>query len=229
VIFAFLGGLWAVQLMTRNAAIADLGWTLGLAGLHLSWAAREGHGFGLALMVSVWAVRLATHLWRDRLWRKPEEGRYVKLRREWGQKGLFLFFQAQALAALALAWPYRAFYSHGQAWAPGALVFLVGWVGVAIADRQLARFKSSGRKGVCQDGLWYYSRHPNYFFELVLWLGWSLYAGGGRALLAPLALLYLIVRVTGIPPTEEQALRSRGDEYRRYQETTSVLVPWFRS
>lgn len=228
-IFALLTGLWGVQLFTRNAAVADLGWTAAVALLHLSWAWQSGQGWGLALMVSAWALRLSVHLWRDRIWQRPEEGRYVKLRREWGQGGLLLFFQAQAVAALVLAWPYRGFYLQGQAWTPGALVFLVGLAGVATADRQLARFKATGDRGVCEVGLWRYSRHPNYFFELLLWLGWSLYAGGGWALVSPLLLLYLVLFVTGIPPTEEQALRSRGEAYRRYQQTTSPLVPWFRS
>ncbi len=228
-IFALLTALWGVQLVTRNAAVADVGWTAAIALLHLGWAWESGQGWGLALMVLAWAGRLGYHLWRDRVWRQPEEGRYVKLRREWGQVGLFLFFQAQALAALALAWPYRNFYFHGESWAPGALVFVIGLAGVATADRQLARFKATGSRDVCQDGLWHYSRHPNYFFELVLWLGWSLYAGGGWALVSPVVLLYLVLKVTGIPPTEEQALKSRGEAYRRYQETTSALVPWFRS
>jgi steroid 5-alpha reductase family enzyme len=85
---------------------------------------------------------------------------------------------------------------------------------------------------VCQAGLWNYSRHPNYFFEALLWCGFALAAlsspWGWVCLLCPLLMLYFLLRVTGIPLTEEYALKSKGDAYREYQRTTSALVPWFK-
>ena len=82
-----------------------------------------------------------------------------------------------------------------------------------------------------RQGLWRYSRHPNYFFQWLTWVAYALMAlaapWGWIGLLAPLLILYLIVFVTGIPPSEEQALKSRGDDYRRYQRETSAFVPWF--
>ena len=105
--------------------------------------------------------------------------------------------------------------------------------GVALSDWQLSQFKKNPEnKGqTCQRGLWRYSRHPNYFFE---WVHWWAYlpmavgaAGWWAAVITPSVLLYFILYKTGIPPTEEQALASRGEEYRRYQRTTSAFVPWF--
>ena len=80
-----------------------------------------------------------------------------------------------------------------------------------------------------RDGLWRYSRHPNYFFQWLTWVAYALLAlsapYGWLGLSAPIAMLLLILFVTGIPPAEEQALRSRGEDYRRYQRETSAFVP----
>ena len=108
-----------------------------------------------------------------------------------------------------------------------------GIVFEAVADWQLARFQRvpSLRGQVMDRGLWRYSRHPNYFFEWSAWLGFALLATstpyGWIAWFAPAVMLYLLFKVTGIPATEAQALRSRGADYREYQRTTSVFVPWF--
>jgi steroid 5-alpha reductase family enzyme len=109
---------------------------------------------------------------------------------------------------------------------------LVAVAGEAIADRQLQRFRENpaNRGQVCQTGLWRYSRHPNYFCEWLHW--WAYVACSGLrpvtlwGLLGPLAMWWFLNRVTGIPPTEAQSLKSRGEAYRRYQQTTSRFFPW---
>jgi len=237
--------LWLVQRVTGNAALVDLGWTASVPMLHLYFAwnsgGDRGRGLLLAALVCIWGARLGGYLFWTRL--RPgmeEEGRYKKLRQEWGegfQSKLFWFYQAQALAAFLLVvvfWPtYRdPRATLGVYEVAGALVFLIGLLGVASADAQLSRFKGRSQHGkVCREGLWNYSRHPNYFFETVLWFGWALFAlgspAGSWAVLAPLTILHLILNVTGIPPTEAQALRSKGEEYRDYQRTTSAFIPWF--
>ena len=104
-------------------------------------------------------------------------------------------------------------------------------LGEAVADAQLAAFKRrAAPHEVCDRGLWRYSRHPNYFFQWLIWMGWFAFAlaspGGWVAVIAPATILYLLLRVTGIPATEEQSLRSKGDAYRQYQARTSAFVPW---
>ena len=119
----------------------------------------------------------------------------------------------------------------GWADAAGALLWLVAIAGEALADMQLARFRRDpARAGQgCRQGLWRYSRHPNYFFEWLHWWAYVLLGLGSPwwwVTVAGVVVMYVfLTRVTGIPYTEQQALRTRGEAYRRYQETTSVFFP----
>ncbi|MBN2291155.1 MAG: DUF1295 domain-containing protein [Pirellulales bacterium] len=237
--------LWFIQRKTLNAGIVDVGWGAMIGVLGMLFAATSD---GLAtrraivgLMIGIWSLRLSVHLLTDRIIGHPEEGRYQTLRAKWGTKAgrnLLLFFQVQAVLALLFAMPVLT-VSHNKtsplnAWDYlGIAIWLIAVGCTALADRQLAIFKSrpDSRGKTCRDGLWRYSRHPNYFFE---WLHWWTYAAMsvGAAywwvpVAAPLIMLFFLFKVTGIPPTEAQALASRGEDYRNYQRTTSVFVPWF--
>ena len=203
--------LWLIHVRTGNASVVDPGWAFGLPIAAVTYAVL-GTGYIwrrwlLAGMVIVWGVRLGTYLLL-RIIGKPEEGRYQELRRQWKEHitlKFLVFFEFQALLDLFLSLPVL-----------------------------LAAFKrdpaNQGR--VCAAGLWRYSRHPNYFFEWLIWVAWALFAlaspYGWLAILCPLLMFYFLFRVTGIPATEAQALRSKGEAYRRYQETTSAFVPWFK-
>jgi len=113
------------------------------------------------------------------------------------------------------------------------LIWVISIVGEAISDQQLHRFRQQPEnKGeVCRDGFWNYSRHPNYFFEWLHWWTYVLLAitapFGWLTILAPVAMWLFLNRVTGIPHTEAQAIKSRGQKYRHYQETTNAFFPWF--
>jgi len=116
----------------------------------------------------------------------------------------------------------------------GVALWLLALCGEAFADRQLKVFKADpSNKGlVCDRGLWRYSRHPNYFCEWLIWCSYALMATSSAKLgffawICPVIILFLLLKVTGIPPTEAQALRSRGDAYRRYQARTRAFFPWF--
>jgi len=242
--FLVMFALWLVQRRTGNAGIVAVGWaaiTGGLAVWHASWGDGEiGRRLLVGALGAVWGGRLALYLWRDRIWKQAEEGRYVTLRKQWSphaDRAFFIFFQAQALAALALSIPF-ALAAVSQRPFPaltdwiGLALVAVGVIGESTADRQLENFKHDpANKGkTCRVGLWRWSRHPNYFFEWILWCGFGVLglAGpwGWASFLAPALILYSIVFVTGIPPTEAQALASRGEDYRRYQRTTSPFIPW---
>lgn len=246
VVFAIL---WAIQTRTKDAGVVDVGWSgsLGLAAIFCAatGAGDDGRRVLVAVMGGVWGLRLAYHLLTDRVLRSSgththEDGRYLELRRKFGSRinaFLFWFFQAQAVSVALLAAPFALAASDAGplGWVDyaAAALWVVGLVGESIADHQLKVFKREpGSKGkTCRAGLWRYSRHPNYFFEWLMWCSFAVLAlgasWGGLALLAPLTILILVTKVTGIPPTEKRSILSRGDDYRRYQQETSAFFPWF--
>ena len=240
-----MGGLWLVQRRTRDAGIVDVGWAAGLGLLALLYGvAAPGHPtrrYLVAILAALWSFRLARHLLVDRVLGKPEDGRYQTLRAGWGnqaQRNFFIFFQAQALLDVVFSLPFLAVALSPLA-APRALdglaiaVWLIAVTGEFVADRQLARFRRdpANRGRTCRTGLWRLSRHPNYFFEWLHWWTYVLLAAGSPwaplTLLGPALMLLFLFKLTGIPHTEAQALKSRGDDYRAYQRTTSVFIPWF--
>jgi steroid 5-alpha reductase family enzyme len=238
--------LWLVHLRTGNAAIVDAGWAGGLAVLGLLYSALGG-GYWLrsamvAAMTGIWGFRLAIYLLATRVIGQPEEGRYRELRRKWKTNitlKFLLFFEFQAVLCVVLAVPFLAAARNPDPrispleWT-AVVLWVLAMTGEASADAQLNKFKSdkSNKGHTCQAGLWRYSRHPNYFFEWLIWVAFAIFAlpspGGYWGLLSPAVILYFLLRITGIPATEAQALRTRGDEYRRYQQTTSAFVPWVR-
>jgi steroid 5-alpha reductase family enzyme len=193
-------------------------------------------------MVTLWSLRLGTHLYRRVMGHHPvEDGRYVQLRQDWAGNfttKMFGFFQLQAASVVLLGSGFliSALNPEPRLHAleiTGLALWLLALAGEALADRQLAAFKrnAGGRAAVCDTGLWRYSRHPNYFFEWLVWVAYFVFAlaspWGWVAVIGPASILFLLLRVTGIPLTEEQSLRSKGAAYRRYQQTTSAFVPWF--
>lgn len=240
---AVMTALWFVQRRTGNAGIVDVAWAALVGSLGIFFAAwPAGIPWLRALagaMIAAWSLRLTVYLYR-RVIGQPEEGRYVELRRRWGDDAaqkFFRFFQMQAVAAWLFAAPIMAITRSAtppREWCVvlAIVVWIVGVGGVSLADWQLAHFKRrSGTKGrTCREGLWRYTRHPNYFFEWVHWNSYILLATASEFWWAPVlvasGLLYLLLFVTGIPPTEAQAIATRGDDYRDYQRTTSSFFPW---
>jgi steroid 5-alpha reductase family enzyme len=243
------GAFAALYLVARridNYGIVDIAWSYAFGVLAAGYAL-FGAGWPLrrafiAALAVVWSTRLGTHLAVRVLGHHPvEDGRYVQLRRDWAANftaKMFGFFQMQAVSVVLLGVGFLVVCAnpapalHPLEWT-GAALWLVALSGEALADAQLAAFKRlPGNRGrVCDAGLWRYSRHPNYFFEWLVWAAFAVFAlgspWGAFALVGPASILWLLLRVTGIPMTEEQSLRSRGDAYRRYQQTTSAFVPWF--
>lgn len=238
--------LWLIQRTIANAGIVDVGWAIAVGGSGVFFVLTSGglteRRYLVATMIGLWALRLAIYLFR-RVVGHPEEGRYATLRESWGEnadRNLFFFFQMQAAAALCFAsLPWLAATNgrpHLDAWDySGIALWAIGVCGVTLADWQLDAFRADPvhRGQTCRVGLWRYSRHPNYFFEWIHWCAYIPLAHGAEywwlAPAVPLILLYFLFFVTGIPPTERQALATRGDDYRRYQQSTSVFVPWFPS
>lgn len=245
IVAAMMFLLWLVHLRTGNAAIVDVGWAAGIGILAVYYAiAAPGYAarkYAIATMAGIWSLRLASYLLFARVIGHPEEGRYVQLREKWKTNlplRFLFFFEFQALLDVILSLPFLIACVNSAA--PigffekmGGAIWIIGLAGEVIADRQLDRFKKdpANRGQLCRVGLWNYSRHPNYFFEWLIWVGYAVFALGSPlgwlAFLTPALILYFLLGLTGIPATEAQALRSRGEQYRRYQQTTSAFIPWF--
>ena len=236
---------YALARRLDNYGIVDIVWSYAFAVLALFYAF-FGKGWPvrralIATLVTLWSLRLGTHLYRRVMSHHPtEDGRYAQLRKDWTKNFAFkmgAFFQMQALSVILLG---AAFLVSSLNSRPklhpleiaGTALWLIAITGEATADAQLAAFKrnKANQGRVCDVGLWHYSRHPNYFFEWLIWVAYFVFALGSPwgwvGAVGPVSILYLLLRVTGIPLTEEQSLRSKGDAYRRYQYTTSAFVPW---
>jgi steroid 5-alpha reductase family enzyme len=237
--------IWAYKI--QNAGVVDIFWafnfTVIAAVIYFFADGYQPRKEVVCLLAGLWSLRLGIYLLiRVGSHLAVEEGRYAQLRKEWGPKPdrtFFFFFQAQALSNVFMAIPF--FIIALNKTGPLTVIELIGagmWllsiIGEGVSDWQLQHFKKNpANKGkVCQDGLWNYSRHPNYFFQFMIWVSVFIFAlsspYGWISIVCPLTIFYLIWKVTGIPMTEEQSLRSRGELYSEYQRTTSVFVPWFK-
>jgi steroid 5-alpha reductase family enzyme len=237
---------WYFSVRNKNAGIVDVVWTFLVAIIATFYALFIEGGWQfrqtiLFFLVWLWSFRLGTYLWA-RVRRETEDARYADMKVQWGKAAsykMFQFFQYQAIAAVLLSTTFvigmRNANEHWQVYdSVGILIALLSILGEGLADRQLAAFKRDNpdRKSVCRNGLWAYSRHPNYFFEWTYWLAFPLFAVGHPyfvlACISPAFLFYFITRVTGIPPTEAHLIRSKGDLYRQYQREVSPFFPVYR-
>lgn len=241
----YFSATWAYSVRVKNYGYLDVAWSYGVAILAPLYAALSpgapARKWTLVAVGVIWSLRLGTYILRRVARHHPKEDvRYETLRQRWPGPGMFyLFFQFQAVLVVIFSLPFLLIChaSHDRLTPleiTGIALALLALAGEALADRQLARFKAdpANRDAVCQAGLWRYSRHPNYFFESLV--QWAFFIAaldspwGWATLVCPLLMLYFLWRVTGIPLTEEHALRSKGAAYREYQRTTSAFVPWFR-
>jgi steroid 5-alpha reductase family enzyme len=238
---------WVVQQRTGNSGWVDTIWTfaVGLVGAcsalwPIAGAAPNARQWLVAALVAVWSLRLGLHI-AVRTAGISDDPRYAAFAKDWGLNApwrMFIFLQNQALGSIPLAFAIfvaARFPDDALRWqdAGGALILFAGIAGEALSDFQLKRFReqpaNNGR--VCDAGLWRWSRHPNYFFEWFCWLAYPViglspnYLWGFTTLLAPIFMYWILVHVTGIPPLEEQMLRSRGERYQAYQSRTSKFFP----
>ena len=233
--------LWLVSCWMRNSSIIDVFWGLGFVAV--AWLTLWVSGnwspisLGLTLMVSLWGIRLASYLaWRN--FGKPEDYRYAAMRRRRGQwfplVSLFTVFGLQGLLACIISIPVQIGISHGEAWtwqaSLGAVVWLAGVVFESVGDYQLACFKADNMNQgkVLRQGLWRYTRHPNYFGDFLVWWGFYLVAAQGESwwwtIVGPTLMSWLLIKVSGVHLLES-SLRSRIEGYEDYLKNTSSFFP----
>jgi steroid 5-alpha reductase family enzyme len=238
--------VWIFARRMNNAGIVDIWWSFGFAPVAVFCGVFGGghpvrNGL-IAAMVCAWSLRLGSHLYRRVMAHHPDEDpRYAALRTQYPRHTwlmFFGFFQLQAVLIGLLSLPVALACSNpagglGGFEIAGLAIWMVAIGGESVADAQLAQFRSqpSNRGRVCEAGLWKFSRHPNYFFEWLVWVAFFVFAlaapFGWAGVVSPLLMLYFLTCMTGIPPSEAHSLASRGDAYRDYQRRTSPFIPWF--
>lgn len=238
---------WAFCSKIKNFSPVDAFWAacIGLTSLFfLLFESLNPKQITASILIAAWSARLTYHLTKRIAKHHPEEDtRYEKLRELWQEKSnpyfnpyFLLLFLGNATLVLLLTLPFHLIATDPDPTFDtlsiiGTLVTLTGLIGEYLADKQMSDFKSenSDRKAICKKGLWKYSRHPNYFFESVIWFGFFIFALGSpwgwTTIYAPAIITFLLLKVTGIPPSEKSSLKSKGDAYRQYQRTTSPFIP----
>ncbi len=239
----FMGWAFLVSLYTRTNTIVDVFWGLGF--VLIAWYALLKTGLYLprhiivTTLVTLWGVRLSSYI-GYRNWGKGEDPRYTELAAHWGTgfylqsflkvfmlQGVLLWLISLSVIAInssSIAGSFRPFDFIA------VLVWCTGFGFEVIGDWQLHRFLSDPlNKGkIFKRGLWRYTRHPNYFGELLMW--WSIWIlslpvdAGGMTLVSPLALSF-IIWFFSIPITEN--LLEANKDYKAYKKRTNMLVPWY--
>lgn len=239
VLFGYMTAWYIVGLILKRNDVADIAWGLGfvlLAWISLFTSNIIIRGILVNILVTVWGVRLALHIYmRNR--NKPEDSRYQTWRKEWKNFYLRSYLQiylSQGLFLYLIAVPFL-FINHSSVQnltimdCVGILIWFIGFYFESTGDKQLKQFISNpNNKGKTMDqGLWKYSRHPNYFGEVTQW--WGIYIltlsipHGYLTIIGPLTITILILFVSGIPLLERK--RDGQVEWEKYKKQTSVFFP----
>ena len=236
-------GLWALSVKFTDLSIADIAWGPGFVLVAVVSAIAgppmTGRDWLVMALVTLWGIRLAAHLYLRRRRLGHEDHRHKALRESAGasfsERSLVTVFWLQAGLVWLVSWPVQA--EMGGPPVPfgildglGLVLFAIGFAFEAIGDFQLARFRAdpanAGR--VLDRGVWAWSRHPNYFGDATLWWGLFLIclAGSGAwwSVLSPLAVTFLLLRVSGVTMMEDRIVERR-PAYAEYARRTSVFVP----
>lgn len=235
--------VWAASLKTRDASLVDRYWGAAFAlSAALAFALvpeRQARDWLIAGMTLVWGARLSIHI-TVRNWGHGEDRRYAKMRERggpgWDKRSLVTVFWLQAGLAFVIGLPMVLGQTLPASPGLGALeliglgVFLVGFAFEAVGDYQLSRFKAdpTNEGKVMDQGLWRYTRHPNYFGDAVVHWGIFIAACGtpgvAWAFAGPALMTFMLVRVSGVALLEKD-LKKRRPEYRAYIERTSAFIP----
>lgn len=239
----FMTGVFCLALVKKDNSIVDIAWGLGFVGVAIltffheeGWTTRH---VLVSSLILIWGMRLAIHI-GVRKRRKDEDFRYAKWRQEWGRRfvlrSYFQIFMLQGILLLIIALPIVLINGSDRPDLTlmdfcGVGVWGIGLIFEVVADDQLRRFKKrTENKGkILTSGLWKYSRHPNYFGEVLLWWGIFLCAlsieNGWIAILSPLMISFLLLRVSGVTMLEKK-YEGRPD-YEAYAKRTNAFFPWF--
>jgi steroid 5-alpha reductase family enzyme len=242
VIAVIMIATWLTSLAVHNASIVDITWGLGFVAV--GWAVRSrvdgNHDRQqlLAAMTTIWGLRLAIYLF-GRNHGKGEDYRYRAMRKKWGPRFAWVSLVTVFATQGTLMWIVSLPLQLGQVNARPGLGLLT-WVGVGVwlvglafegvGDAQLARFKGDPANAgkVMDQGLWRYTRHPNYFGDACVWSGIGLVAAetstGRWGLIGPVVMTVLLRRVSGVTLLEKSLIKRR-EGYDAYVARTSPFIP----
>jgi steroid 5-alpha reductase family enzyme len=240
-VLLYMTALFALALDRKDNSVVDVGWGPGFV---IVWAITLLLEPGttplqviVGALVGIWASRLAYHIYtRNR--GRGEDPRYAAMRKRWGRhvrlRSYFQVFLLQGFLLIIVAAPV-IILNHAPVAPPGVIPFagiviwMAGFAFESVGDAQLARFKRDplNRGRLMTGGLWAYTRHPNYFGEAVMWWGIAVAGlsvpGGWAGLAGPMALTFLLTRVSGIPLLEKKYKGDTGFE--AYARRTSAFIP----
>ena len=233
---------WLLSVALKNASIVDIVWGLGFVAVAwTSFAVGNGDDtrrLVLALMATVWGLRLATHL-AVRNIGHGEDYRYRAMRKHWGPRFPIISLVTVFLLQGVLMWIVSLALQLGQVesspgFGPigtmGVFVWAFGLAFEATGDQQLRKFKTdpANQGKVLNTGLWRLSRHPNYFGDAVVWWGIAIVAAeagvGVFGVIGAAVMTFLLVRVSGVALLEK-SLKKRKPEYEDYIRRTSAFIP----
>jgi len=242
VIFIFMNLFFAISLKLKRNDIADSAWGIGFIVLAI---------FNLVLsediqrtkliatfLVFLWGLRLTSYI-TLRNWGKSEDYRYKEWKEKWGKNALLKnyvnVFLVQGFFMFLISLPINLYnrFDGGVSFYAfiGLLIWVLGFYFETVGDLEMYYFKKDPKnKGkIMKSGLWKYTRHPNYFGEIIMWWGvWILTFGSSYyipAIIGPLTITWLLTKVSGIPLLEKKYEENK--EFEEYKRKTSALIPWF--
>lgn len=239
VLLGYMTTWYLIALLFKRNDLADIAWGLGfvlVAWLSFYIGARSEIALVINILVTLWGTRLAYHIAKRNL-RKPEDYRYQEWRKTWKNfyiRSYVQIFLLQGFFLYIIALPVMAInssdaYVVSPLFTLGILVWLVGYYFEVVGDAQLRHFISipENKGKLMTQGLWKYTRHPNYFGEATMWWGifLTVAAATGNILLivSPLLINWLLRYVSGVPMLE--AKYKDREDFKAYARKTSVFIP----
>lgn len=243
-VFIYMTVIFIIAQIIKNNSIVDIGWGLGFALISV-YTLYLGGNFNprsvlVTILVLIWGIRLSYHILKRNLG-KSEDFRYAKWRKEWGKwryvRAFFQIFILQGIIMLIVAYPIilnnnTSTGDIGVIEVFGLVIWILGFSFEVIGDKQLRDFIANNRnKGhIMREGLWKYTRHPNYFGEATLWLGIYIISitskSGVFGIVSPITITLLLLFVSGIPLLEKHYENNK--EYQEYAQVTNMFFPWFQ-
>ena len=242
-VFLYMSLIFVLAWIKKDNSIVDIAWGIGfilvaVLTFFLETGFVSRHVL-VTVMIFMWGTRLATHI-TIRNKGRGEDFRYAQWRKDWGKwffiRSFFQIYLLQGFLLIIIAYPVLLI-NHSKESGTGFLdilgliIWLIGFFFEAVGDYQLSKFKgkAENKRKIMTKGLWKHTRHPNYFGETAMWWGIFLIAfsvkNGWTAIVSPLLITFLLLKVSGITMLEKKYVGNQ--EFEGYAKRTSAFFPWF--